>query len=279
MLGEWITHLSTPCPQPHRRMGYLKELIAIERRHRRCQLAWSPHLERCRNLIIKTVDSCSTTKQAVVLGSGLLLDVPLAHLAQNFDDVVLVDICHLHQTRKLVGKFQNVRSLERDISGITDLLNHWLSGPKNAPLPSPSIDYDMVAGADYVISSNLMAQLPLTPMAYLEQRAPGIESTVREDFARNIIDHHLSLLQSLDCPVTLITETLRLISSGEKTLNKVDPLFGAPLLYEGEEWWWDVAPRPEIDRNFDVRLAVRGIANLNDAGHARFCRNTTLAAP
>jgi len=279
MLGEWITHLSTPCPQPHRRMGYLKELIAIERRHRRCQSAWSPHLERCRDLIIKASDRCTNTKQVVVLGSGLLLDIPVSHLARNFDDVVLIDICHLRQTRRLVKKFQNVRLLEGDISGTVEGLNHWLSEPQNAPLPLPSIDTDTVTGADYVISSNLLAQLPLTPLAYLEQRAVGIDSSASEAFARNIIDHHLSLLQSLECPVTLITETLRLISSGEKTLDKTDPLFGAPLLYDGEEWWWDVAPRPEVDRNFDVRLAVRGIANLNDADHARFCRNTTLAAP
>ena len=279
MLNEWITHLSTSCPQPHRRMGYLKELIAIDRRHRRCLSSWTPHLERCRDLIIKATDHCNDKNKAVVLGSGLLLDIPLSYLAQHFDDVVLVDVCHLRQTRQMVKSFQNVRFLELDVSGIADQLNHWLSGHQNAPLPSPCIDPDMLSGANYVISSNLLAQLPLTPLAYLEQSAPHIESMVREGFARDIVDHHLSLLQSLDCPVTLITETFRLISSDEKTLNKIDPLFGAPLLYEGEEWWWDIAPRPEIDRNFDVRLAVRGIANLNDAGHARFCRNTTLAAP
>jgi hypothetical protein len=279
MLAEWITHLRTPCPQPYRRMGYLKELIAIDQRHRRCRSAWTPHLETSRKLITDAADTCPEKGRVVVLGSGLLLDIPVHHLAATFREVVLFDICHLRSTREAMETFTNVRLVEGDISGAAGPLDRWLSGDRRDGLPNPEIDKGLIGDADYVISSNLLAQLPLTPLNHLEKRAHGLNDTDREQFARSIIDHHLGLLQSLDCPVTLITETLRLITDDDRPLNKIDPLFGAPLYYEGEEWWWQVAPRPEISRNFDMRLAVRGIANLNDATQARFCRNTTLAAP
>jgi len=279
MLGEWITHLTTPCPQPFRKMGYLRELIAIEQRHRRCKGPWAPHLEACHAVIKATADNCPGKGKVVVLGSGLLLDIPLSYLAEIFDDVVLVDICHLRATGNQTRNTPNVRLLTSDISGVVRPLDHWFMGDKTAPLPLPEIDQSLVDGADYVISANLLAQLPLTPLAYLGRNAPMIDSHTQETFGRAIIDHHLSLLQSLDCPVTLISETLRLVSNGPQTLDKIDPLFGAPLLYEGDEWWWDIAPRPEIGRNFDVRLRILGIANLGDADQARYCRNTTLAAP
>ncbi len=279
MLAEWFTHLSTPCPQPYRRMGYLRELIAIERRHHRCRAAWASHLANCHKLITEAASSCTGKGKVVVLGSGLLLDIPLPHLAKEFDQVVLVDICHLGSTRRQTRDFKNVQLVEADISGVADPLERWLSSDDQQPLPVPVVDRNLVTDADYVVSSNLLAQLPLTLLGWLKKKSPSNNSESLQIFSRNIVDHHLSLLQSLDCPVTLITETLRLISNGEKTLNKIDPLFAAPLLYEGEEWWWDVAPRPEIDRDFDVRLQVRGIANLSNASHVRFCRNTTLAAP
>jgi len=272
MINEWLTHLTTRCDQPYRRMGYLRELIAIERRHRRCREAWRPHLKACRDLIETIARQCPKTRMAAVLGSGHLLDIPLLTLAEIFDEVILVDICHLHPTRRLGKTVQNLRFVEADISGVVGPLSKWMPG---SLLPVPVIDPKICAGADYVVSANLLAQLPLLPLDAI----PGEDEQARNIFARSIIDHHLSYLQSLDCPVTLISETLRLVSNGEKVLGKIDPLFGAPLNVEGEEWWWEMAPRPEISTDFDVRLRVRGVANLNDAAYARFCRNTTLATP
>ena len=45
MLAEWFKHLTLPCPAPLRDMGYAREMIAIEARHKRCHVAWAPHLE------------------------------------------------------------------------------------------------------------------------------------------------------------------------------------------------------------------------------------------
>jgi len=271
MISEWLTSLTTPCAKPFRAMGYLHELIAIGARHRRCRRAWAPHLEACRELIENAAANVEAKGKVVVLGSGHLLDIPLAFLASNFNEVVLVDICHLRNTRKLQKTFPNLHFVEADISGVVDQFSERLSGD----LPEPEIGKTIFEGADYVISSNLLAQLPIAPLLKLR----GFDQDVQDSFARSIIDNHLALLQNLNCPVTLITETMRLFSDDGQTLGKTDPLYGAPLNYEGEEWWWDLAPRPEISRDYDLRLLVKGIANLNDADYARFCRNTTLAAP
>jgi hypothetical protein len=274
MIGEWLTQLTTPCPEPYRAMGYLKELIAIKYRHQRCQTVWAPHLTNCQNLITTAADNCETKRRAVVLGSGLLLDIPIAHLAHTFETVVLIDICHLRETKTRVRKFPNVHLVNGDISGAVQPLKRWLSGNRKDPLPTPDIDRTYLNEADYVISSNLLAQLPLMPVVHLQQQTPTISPNALNDFARSIIDHHLSLLQSLGSPVTLISETLRLITEQDRPVSKIDPLLGAPLNYTGEEWWWDIAPIPEFRPDADIKLHIRGISNLSAATPARYCRNT-----
>ena len=94
MLVEWFKHLTTPCPAPYKAMGYLKELISMEVRQKRCREAWAPHFRECRDLIDKATEGIGHHK-VTVLGSGLLLDFSLDLLADTFDKVVLVDILHL----------------------------------------------------------------------------------------------------------------------------------------------------------------------------------------
>jgi len=251
MIGEWLTHLTTPCGQPFRRMGYLRELIAIRERHRRCRTAWRIHLAASRALIPEAIESCSGRERVVVLGSGLLLDIPLAELAGRFDTVVLIDICHLRTTRRKAARFANVELEEADVSGIAEALGSRRLNDR-APLPEPEPDAGPLSGADLVISANLLSQLPLVPLDHLEVIAPELSKAERDRFARSVIDHHLALLQAQSATVCLITETMRSISDGENLIEKIDPLFGATLFYEGREWWWDMAPRPEVNRNLDV---------------------------
>ena len=81
MLAEWFRHLSTPCDPKLKRMGYLKELISIDARHKRCFEAWAPHLEHCKKKIILEAAEGIPRRRVTVLGSGLLLDIPLEPLA------------------------------------------------------------------------------------------------------------------------------------------------------------------------------------------------------
>ena len=80
MLAEWFRHLSTPCDPKLKRMGYLKELISIDARHKRCRGAWAPHLTIAKYIILETAEGIPR-RRVTVLGSGLLLDIPLEPLA------------------------------------------------------------------------------------------------------------------------------------------------------------------------------------------------------
>lgn len=275
---EWLTHLQTPAPKWVKDMGYVREAIAAAARHRRRHQAWAFHLSRCRRLIRSAAADCPEGGRVVVLGSGALLDIPLNDLTARFETVELIDIVHLPATRKRLAGYSNVVLTEADISGVAEAARDF-HGSAETPLPTPKPEVGLITGADLVISANLLSHLPLLPMDALEARAPWSTAEQRQTFGRDVIDHHLAMLEAHGGPVVLITETLRLIHDRGAPIQKVDPLFGAATPYVGEEWAWEMAPRPEISSKFDVLLQIRGVADLNAADQARFCRNTTLAAP
>ena len=48
MFAELMEWLTTPCPAAARRLGYLREAIAIRARYRRHHENWRPHLDATR---------------------------------------------------------------------------------------------------------------------------------------------------------------------------------------------------------------------------------------
>lgn len=245
MLAEWITYLTTPCPWPLRRLGYLREVIGTQSRYRRCAAAWAPHLKNSRRAILAAADTPGRRK-VTVLGSGLLLDVPLAELAATFEEVALVDVLHLRPARRAAHRFSNVRLVEADVSGVIG----QLPDPEAVP-PSP----DLPEGdADLVVSANLLTQLPFLPCRWLSRRAEQEEAIAA--FARALMGEHLAALARLPGRVCLITEVEHRLCDGENTAETFDPLYGLDVGAVSAEWLWDIAPRPEINRRYDVRYRV-----------------------
>ena len=195
MIGEWLTHLTTPCRQPFRRMGYLRELIAIRERHRRCRKAWRIHLAASRALILEAVERCPGRERVAVLGSGSLFDIPLAELAGRFRQVTLIDICHLRETQRTASRLANVELVDADVSGVAEALGS-LRPQDGTPLPEPAPDSIVLSDADLIISANLLSQLPLIPLDYLSVVAPHLSKEDRDQFARSVIDRHLAMLQA-----------------------------------------------------------------------------------
>lgn len=265
MLVEWFKHLTTPCPPHLKAMGYLKELIAMEARHKRCFDAWASHLRECRTLIGKASEGIKH-KKVTVLGSGLLLDIPLEDLAETFEEVQLVDILHMPAVQKQAQAFANVTLISTDLSGIAEATLDHVEEGRTGPLPAASIDAELFANSDLVVSANLLTQLPLIPLGLLQGRAPSYSDDEVKAFARAIIDSHLELLASLPGRVCLLTETERVIyggSEGDQMIEEIDPLFGAAIPASGRKWTWTIAPRPEINRHIDLRFRMTGIADLN----------------
>ncbi len=58
MIGEFLRYATTLAPERIRKFGYLKRLIALEFRAKRCESAWTSHIRNTRNLITKAADLC-----------------------------------------------------------------------------------------------------------------------------------------------------------------------------------------------------------------------------
>lgn len=225
MLAEWLSYLTTPCPKHLREMGYLREIIGTRSRYGRCRKAWEPHLQETKRAVLNAAAKTISKKKAVVLGSGLLYDVPLAELAAIFDEVVLIDIFHMPAVRRSATKYINVRLIAHDLTG--------------GDLPE--------SDADLVVSVNLLTQLPFIPRRFAGES---------EDFSRAIMVHHLEQLAAANATTCLVTEVEHLVYAGDQLIEKTDPLYGISLGEPDREWVWDIAPHPELHRQYDTRYRV-----------------------
>src|SRR6185312_8264905 len=134
MLMDWLEALLISCPRSLRVMGYLRELRHIQKRHDLWGAAWAEHGERTRTILRDAVSRCRDRRKAVVLGSGLLHDVPLDELSAGFREVILVDILHPLSVRRRTRDFANVRLLSADVTGAVESVYRLASVP-GASLP------------------------------------------------------------------------------------------------------------------------------------------------
>lgn len=258
MILEALEYLTTACSPEARRLGYLKEAIAIKARHRRNCEVWGPHLARSRAAILAAADACSRRRTALVLGSGLLLDIPLGALSAAFGAVMLVDIVHLRRARRIAAPYPNVTFLADDITGLAkDLPDRLRDGWRGEPVPRPTGFRD-VEEIDLVISANVAAQLPVMPAATL--RRAGADGEQVRRFCRAVVEAHLDYLDGFRAPVCLVTETEREIYGPHGDLLRLeDALFGARLPDADAAWTWDMAPVGEANARYGIRNRIAAI--------------------
>jgi hypothetical protein len=261
---ELLEYLTTDCPADIRRLGYLKEAIAIKARHRRRCIAWGPHLARSRALVADAARDCARHRSVLILGSGLLLDIPLAALAQMFERVVLVDVVHLRQARRTAARHPNATLIAADVTGLVDGLHDRIRGGwRGTPVPQPSLFHDDPA-IDLVVSANLLAQLPIMPAAALSRAGAG-ESAIRE-FRRATVEAHLAYLAGFRAKVCLITEATRETVDRDGGILRIDDaLHGVRLPPEDAFWSWEIAPPGEIGRRIGIRNRIVGFADFRMA--------------
>lgn len=278
MLKEFITHLLTPAPRYVKKMGYLHELIAISERHKRCHKSWQPHLDRCKEFIRKAITHCHRRKKAVILGAGLLLDIPLKELAGGFEEVVLVDIVHLSKTRREAGKYRNVSLLNADITGIAEAIyskRQLATIDIKGALPGCDTETDLV------VSANILSQLALCPVGFLTEKCHVTERTA-QNWGKNLIEAHLIRLSKLECTVCLITDNK--LSFVDKSGNRYavqDTLYGIipqkllHNIHHEETWQWEIAPLGEISEDCRMTLEVMGLITQKRTGisfgHGKSC--------
>ena len=265
-IPESIESLITPRAWPLRGMGYLRELMAIRGRARRCWNAWKPHLEKSKATIRNAIEHCQQRRKALILGSGMLFDVPVAELSTAFREVLLMDIVHPLANWLPSSRYKNLRRVTADVTGTAEHVFRVAKLPgATLPRTEPSLFLDDPE-VDLVVSLNLLSQLPVIPTTFLERVGVHAPEAI-EAFARHLVASHLAYLQRFACTVTLITDVEKLtLDRAGKLVGKSSLLHGVPLPCEGETWTWHLAPRPEADPDYSYYRRVVETANPKRLG-------------
>lgn len=261
MFVEAFKYITTDCRPEFRRLGYLHESIALESRYRRLHGAWEGHIQQCHKLIRLAVDQCKTRRKLVVLGSGLLAEIPLAYLCKKFSTVVLVDVVHMNSVRKQVAVFDNIELIEADVTGLSSALLKLNKYSESLPHPEPYIP-SMDDTVDLIISANLLSQIYLGPLNFAVPRT-RLSDDVFIEWCQTIINAHMQSLIDSGCRVCLITDNLHEEKNRNgETIKSEDVLFGVKLPDSAWNWDWQLAPLGEISKNYFVSADVTGYINF-----------------
>lgn len=255
MLAELLIWAGTLATQPARQLGYAKAAVSLWSRRRRWARDWAEHEANTRDFALKTVGACRRRETLWLLGAGTLADLPLAELSALFQRVLVFDIALLPQARVAARRWQNVELRLADVTGIVGPMSEWRLG---MPLPIPSAeamrDLDPVP-PDAVLSLNLLSQLPLLPMEYVQRQGMTVQGA--ETFGRAILQAHLQGLRGFGCPVGLVADARRIWRNraGEVVLSE-SAVLDVTLPAAEKTWSWPVAPRGEIDNETGLEIRV-----------------------
>jgi hypothetical protein len=247
MIEEILTVLTVRAVRGAREGGLVKEIAGIQGRHRRNREAWAPHLQHTKECITAHLWQADPREPVLLMGAGLLLDVPLDALDAHPAGALLVDAVETGHTRRKLRRYGNIGFERADITGFLE--EFWLGGG-NALISPPDIAPLPLVGHGLAVSCNILSQLPLAYAA-----SPPVGET-EEKLTAAIQKAHVRALMAMDCPALLITDYERVETRGNDphVIQTVDPhlLPGEPL----ERWNWNLAPQGEVDNNLDIRLKV-----------------------
>lgn len=240
MLAELVLRLLTPAGRMTRRLGLVAESAALWARGLRQRKAWEPHHARCRAVVAGVIDELASHRQVIVLGSGLVRDVPLALLRKRFERVVLVDAVHLPQIRLRMALHRNVALVTRDLSGVMG----WLAGENSARI-DPVADLVADETIDLVISANLLSQLAWPVEDWLEEH-PIEAKALPADLPRRCIAWHVEDLTRFRSRVCLLSDVEMVARNDAGAIvETLDLMRGVAMPAADKSWDWPVAPRGE----------------------------------
>ena len=260
-----IEHLTTIPPASTRAMGYVREISGIRKRYLRVRDAWAPHVEQCRAVILRGMDLAPQHRKAVILGAGLMHDVPLDELCRRFREVILVDIYHPLSSRWSTRRHANLRRVTADITN-TVAEAYRVAWDRDEPLPAsvPRLFLDDPE-VDFTASVNLLSQLPCMPMTYLQQQHVHSREKILE-YSRGLLRAHMEYLRRLPGVVTLITDVRRLkYTLMNQLVEDKDLFFDVPPPASEITWEWRLAPCPEADDRHHYYRRVVGIVDWKSA--------------
>jgi hypothetical protein len=245
-----------------RKMGYIRDQEGIMNRYLGESENWKLHLDNTRNFITASFRDTSVRKLAV-LGSGWLLDVPLDQLADRYERVFLVDICHPPQIVKKVESMAGIELVEADLTGgaleqvwfITrhepDITANSLTSRIELSTPLEEI------GADAYVSVNTLNQLDIILCDYLRQFR-SIEMRSLEPFRHKLQRFHIDWITGK--PGCLITDSEE-VSEDRKGIRTSTPLLhtNLPKGFRTGQWEWIFDTRGTYRKGFRTHMTVKAV--------------------
>jgi hypothetical protein len=219
MIFEALNFAATWLISARRSASEINSSVRLWARARRCARDWAEHEERCKDFVRSHIPERG--RVAVVLGSGLLRDVPVEELARGFREVRLYDLQHLASVRlwakaKGIG---NLRFIQRDLSGGLGFLRDD-------------------AEIDLVISANLLSQL-------------GVAAERSGMDAAAVIAAHLDGLRAAPGRRLLLTDReFEIVLKDGRVAERHDLMHGVALPEPAETWTWPVSPYGEMDPGY-----------------------------
>ena len=223
-------------------MGYLHQAIGINARYHRHQKAWQTHIDNSQKFILNAADNCERKRKVVLMGAAALHDLPVRALAEQFDEVILVDLFHLWSTRWLAFTTPNIKL---EVCDLTASLADTSAGSTDNSIPGAYLDDDDV---DLVVSANIASQLPLIPIEWLKQTSK-IDADQSYRFGQKIINAHFEYLGQFSATVCLICDLERMTTDQTGSeLSRISALFDLPAPEHQASWTWDIAPLGENNK-------------------------------
>ena len=224
------------------RLGYYSYQHGFIVRHINQETGWNSHLEKCRNFIIKALEFYKPGK-VTVLGSGWLLELPLAEMLEKVKRVCLIDIIHPPEVVKQVSNLPGIELRTEDISGgLIDEVWRKTSGLSffkklNSINDIKIPDYRLDSDPGMLISLNILTQLETLPVKYLIKKSK-VEEVEIIRFRKEIQNNHLNLLKKYKS--ILITDLTEVFTDNSGSVSEQKTvLIDLPEGKHKEEWTWD----------------------------------------
>ncbi len=223
-------------------MGYYDYQSGLIYRHLNQEGGWDEHLERCRTFILKALDHYSPSKISV-LGSGWLMELPLAEIIERGIKVSLIDIVHPPEVIAQAGRLKNVELVEADVSGgliseVWHKSSEYSFLKKMKSLDDISIpEYIPESDPGMVISLNILTQLESLLIDFIKKR-----SNIKDDeyllFRKKIQNKHIDFLKKHQS--VLISDMAEISTDRSGISNTVQTMVSdIPDTIFSEEWTWN----------------------------------------
>jgi hypothetical protein len=243
MILEVIQYTASYLVTPSDLRPHIRSSVGLWSRANRCAKTWAPHEEKCEAFIRDAVADMRQRRTVVVLGSGLLRDVPIVELSKAFDTVVLVDLVHLASVRTWLRakRLNNIRLISRDLGGLPETLA--------GQTPEPLAFLRQVPYLDLVVSANVLSQIGVGARRRLEK----VHHAEPDAVVAQLIRAHLEALSGLPCRSLLLTDIRYKVTDRNGVVTEEEDLLcGVPPPVAAQRWNWTVAPFGELSHDCEA---------------------------